>query len=201
MNNTLVSLLSGRWAAVRSAVISWILGLPESSIITVSAVTPADVIRPKETESILGGKLLKISRVQGIAGKSVSYSSAVNRRLEKAGLPETFEAAPRKWGSRIENTAIVEHKGNLYLEIIALRCLSTVYVIAGPNGNRIVRKNQIERFLRPVAESARQSEAGLEEKQVILRDYRIDRIREIRGNRGAIVMRQPFTEAVAAAIS
>jgi len=63
---------------------------------------------------------------------SNGYSNMVKRRLEKEGKdPVSFNLSPRKWGTRIPNLPIVEHKGAQYLEVIYLKSGRTAYTLDG----------------------------------------------------------------------
>jgi hypothetical protein len=47
-----------------------------------------------------------------------SYESMVNKRLSEEGKEVGFEAGALPWGTKIENTACIEHKGSYYLQTI-----------------------------------------------------------------------------------
>ena len=47
-----------------------------------------------------------------------SYEVMVNKRRKEEGLEGVFEAGKLTWGTKIENTACIEHKGNYYLQTI-----------------------------------------------------------------------------------
>lgn len=47
-----------------------------------------------------------------------AYENMVNRRLTLEGKPAEFKVSKRSWGTRIENTPVIEHKGNEYLSTI-----------------------------------------------------------------------------------
>jgi len=65
------------------------------------------------------GHLIKISRVNGVIGWR--YSSAVKRQLEREGKPDAFRAFPRVWGQRVNDTPLVVHINedgcHFYLEV------------------------------------------------------------------------------------
>lgn len=181
-------------------VIQFFLGLDGATIVSLSALTRADVVKPKATYAALGGELLKLSRFQGKMGNGVNYATTVNHRLKKEGKTPDFIAQPRKWGERIKGTPFVSHKGKLYVEIQPFRSLSTAYIVNG-EVPRIVRKEDIAQYLTPVRPSKLQADAGLTDHQVIVRDFRIDRLREIRAMGGAIVQRLTLQQAIANALS
>lgn len=63
---------------------------------------------------------------------SNSYDNMVKRRLEKEGKdPVSFKLSPRKWGTRVPNMPIVEHKGEQYLEVIFLKTGRSSYTLDG----------------------------------------------------------------------
>ena len=47
-----------------------------------------------------------------------SYGKMVNRRLELEGKEADFEAGKLPWGNRVEGTAVIEHKGQFYVQVI-----------------------------------------------------------------------------------
>lgn len=62
---------------------------------------------------------------------SNAYENMVNRRLQKEGMLPSFTVGPRAWGTRIENTPFVVHKGDLYLEVIFLKAGEVTYLVDG----------------------------------------------------------------------
>jgi hypothetical protein len=47
-----------------------------------------------------------------------SYAKMVNRRLEAEGKEANFEAGKLPWGNRVQGTAVIEHKGQFYVQVI-----------------------------------------------------------------------------------
>lgn len=63
---------------------------------------------------------------------SNGYENMVKRRLEKEGKnPESFSLGKRTWGTRVEGTPVVEHKGQEYLEVIFLKSGEVSYELDG----------------------------------------------------------------------
>lgn len=60
------------------------------------------------------GDVIKAANVSGLLG--TSYTSSMNRSLAKDGFEADFQAQPRKWGTRISGTPLIEHKGKTYVE-------------------------------------------------------------------------------------
>ena len=64
--------------------------------------------------------------------KSNAYDNMVKRRLLAEGKdPDLFSLSPRQWGTRLQGTPLVEHKGALYLEVIFLANGTTTYTLDG----------------------------------------------------------------------
>ncbi len=56
----------------------------------------------------------------------------VKRRLKKEGKdPGDFQLSARAWGTRIPNTAFVEHKGQFYVEVIFIKAGAVMYELDG----------------------------------------------------------------------
>lgn len=47
-----------------------------------------------------------------------AYESMVNRRLEQMGKPADFKVGKLPWGTKVENTAVIEHGPTRYLQLI-----------------------------------------------------------------------------------
>lgn len=100
---------------------------------------------------------------------SHGYDNMVKRRLEKEGKnPELFTLSPRKWGTRIPNLPIVEHKGAQYLEVIFLKAGRTSYTLDG----QPIDKDSIEGLKDSPVEG---TQGGLNDK-VIIRTFKLDSI-------------------------
>ena len=114
--------------------------------------------------------LFKISRVNGMV--NWNYANSVNRQLGREGQPATFAAEPRKWGTRLQGLPFVVHTKDgglrLYLEMKVERSLDYHYEDA--NGNPI-DKDMVNPWLKPKGKSRQNVE-----KEVMLRDYRMDHI-------------------------
>jgi len=138
-------------------------------------------------QSLTGGKknpmkgnVIKRSKGHNLAlftnNNSNGYENMVNKRLIAEGKdPETFELQPRTWGERIENTPLILHKNQYYLEVIFIKSGNVDYLY---NGNEI-KKNDIEGFPTPKTPSG---QGGLN-KQVQIRTFKIDSITHIKMNK------------------
>ena len=100
------------------------------------------------------------------------YAAMVQRRLEAEGKETTFTLSPRRWGSRVPNMPIVEHKGAQYLEVIFLKTGVSTYTLDG----QAIDKADIEGLKDSAPEG---TQAGLNNK-VIIRTFKLDSITRLR---------------------
>jgi hypothetical protein len=104
-----------------------------------------------------------------------SYNLMVKRRLiQENKNPDSFVVGVRAWGSRVPNLPLVEHNGQLYLEVIFLRAGTVEYFLDGVviNPANIIG-------LKDVSKSS--DHQGLDNK-VIVRDYKESSIMALRIN-------------------
>ena len=155
--------------------ISGIKGVTFASIVTES------IPDMRKTDNPFFGKVKKTSRFVAIIG-NWSYENSVKNQFEREGLDvQDIEIKPRKWGSRIRGTSIVEHKGSYYLEAKIEKYLESHYF--DDNGNTI-DKQLLTPYLKTRSdESSTQSDL---EKKVILRDIKFESIKEITFNHETI---------------
>lgn len=129
------------------------------------------------------GRIKKIvtgSSVMTFSNQSSNgYSNMVARRLEAEGKdPEAFTLHPRKWGERVPNMPVVEHKGKQYLEVIFLKSGKVAYTLDGEP----IEKADIEGLKASRVEG---DQGGLDDK-VIIRDYNFDSLDTVRINGDSI---------------
>lgn len=114
--------------------------------------------------------------------KSNGYENMVRRRLLAEGKdPDTFELKPRKWGTRIPETPIIEHikmgdNGKQFIE----RYLEVIFLKAGTSQLLVDGKPYTGEI--PGLEEDTEdplSQGGLDNK-VIIRTYKCDSIKKIR---------------------
>ncbi len=115
-----------------------------------------------------------------------TYQGAVNgRRAKQDGLGyQNFESSGRRWGQRLtrlgsarakgKRASIVEHGGQLYLDVQKVRGLSVTYIDL--RTNHLIPSREVIPFLVQEQESNTQQLA----KQVQWRDYALSNIRELR---------------------
>lgn len=102
------------------------------------------------------------------------YKNMVNRRLEAEGKPATFEPAALPWGTRIDDSPLIEHNGKFYIQMIFQKGGESTYYL----DNKVINKADIEGFPEPTQGPGR---TGLEDgNEPIVRTFALDSIREIR---------------------
>lgn len=100
-----------------------------------------------------------------------AYQNMVNKRLEAEGKAKDFEVGPRQWGIRIKNTPFVEHKGEMYLEVIFLRNGDTQYK---KNGSPILKS-----LINGLAVAQEEGEQGGLDNKVIIRTFKLANIKAV----------------------
>ena len=151
-------------------------GLNGASFIGIDTVTNVKLKGGKKND--MQGRITKVvtmSSVMIFSNKnSNGYSNMVKRRLEQEGKDfESFEVKPRVWGQRIENTPLVLHKDEYYLEVIFLKSGKVEYKLDG----QPIEKNNIV----GLSEKREGTQGGLNNK-VIIRTYKVSSITGIRIN-------------------
>lgn len=126
------------------------------------------------------GRVIKVTEgantmIVSASDKS-AYESMVRRRMEAEGKDaSTFELQPRKWGSRIENTPLIEHNGKYYLECFFMNPGKSKYYLDDVE----IAKDDIEGL--PEVKVSEESQGGIENK-VVIRTFSLDSIDRIRMN-------------------
>ena len=85
-----------------------------------------------------------------------------------------MEVQERRWGQRIPKTTMVEHNGSFYLEAKIVNVKETAYF---NNGVEIDAEE-----LKPFLYVRKQSKTQGVEKPVVLRDFKMSSIRELKLN-------------------
>lgn len=122
------------------------------------------------------GKVTKVCR--GSVQLNYTYENAVNNRIEKEGKEANFEAESLPWGKWFIPNLLIEHKGDFYLRYYAHKKsgFETKYFVDG----RAATAAEIEviKAYKAAKSSAskRQSDAGLDDNQVIARCVKVGNI-------------------------
>ncbi len=123
-------------------------------------------------------RTVKIARVNGVI--NWRYSSAVNKQLLREGKPDAFKAYPRTWGQRVNYTPLVvnitdDGETHFYLEVKRERIDAGYF---DTETAERVPESELKKWLKPDQESRQGTD-----KEIILRDYRLDHILELRMQR------------------
>lgn len=72
------------------------------------------------------GLVRKVSTAQVTLGGTGIYAF---RKVQEGEFQSTNDVQPRKWGTRVENTCVVEHKGARYIEFLVDGKPKTTYYL------------------------------------------------------------------------
>jgi len=138
--------------------------------------THTDVALTGGQKNPMQGRVTKRMRgatVMSFQNKNFSaYEAMVHRRLAAEGKdPAKFELGERAWGVRIPNMPIVEHKGEYYLEVIAMSPGIITYELDG---------NPIDASAIIGLKSQSAGEQGGLENKVIIRTFKAESIVALR---------------------
>ena len=124
-------------------------------------------LQGKVTKRTIGANVMVFQNINGSG-----YGKMVARRLAKEGKdPASFELQPRKWGQRIEGTPFIEHKGQVYVEVIFLSAGVSQHLVDGV----VVDPSTIDGMPGTKEESV---QGGLDNK-VIIRTYKANSIKRV----------------------
>ena len=127
----------------------------------------------KTTPELLPGapNVVKVSKVLVIV--HWNYANSVNNQRVRDGLAPDFKPQPRKWGNRLDDSALVFHtnkktgEGRYYLETKVEKSLETHYFDTATGAE--VPADIVKPFLKP-----RKPDNG-----IIIRDYPLDTIESL----------------------
>ena len=103
------------------------------------------------------------------------YANSVNNALAKEGKTADFVPSERAWGQKIKGTCLVEHKGAYYLECRFMNDTKPEYFLDGKPST----KETFSAFMTEKTATGNAEHQGLE-KEIILRDYKLASIAEIK---------------------
>jgi hypothetical protein len=128
--------------------------------------------RAKKTDNPFPQKIV-LKESQLLVNVGFQYSNSLDNQAKREHKEIDFQIQPRKWGTRIKGTSLVEHKGNYYLETKVEKVYSTRYVDI--DGNEL-NKEDVLPFLPKKRESSTQDEL---EKKIYLRDFKLSSIKRL----------------------
>ena len=123
------------------------------------------------------GRVAKLNaglRVQMFTNQTKNaYEAMVNRRRQAEGNAEPFKVAPLQWGRHIPGTPYIEHKGNLYIQVICHNAGEVTYLLDGKE----TPKELIQGLPLPQGSGRQELE---DENKVTVRTFKLDSIRAVR---------------------
>lgn len=142
--------------------------------------TPATIVAETEykmnkTNNPYHGEVTKMTTANVFI--NFNYQNSVNRVRAKEGNEEVFEAHKRMWGERVPGTPLIMHKGAFYLEVRFLgedKTRSGLFHQGRPIDRSLLSAWVTEK------KSAAEHQGVSEENEVIMRDFKLENIREIR---------------------
>lgn len=152
---------------------SRLFGLSKATAVGMTAVTVPEM-RAKENPFF--GRVVKVSRVNGFI--NWRYARTVNRQRTREDKTPDFAAVPRSWGHRVKGTPLValvtaEGQTLLYLEIkVQMRSTDFRDRVTG----ELIGLRDVKPYLIPPAKAVRQQI----DRDIVLRDFRLDHIAELR---------------------
>lgn len=148
-----------------------------SSIINITTATTLPLSGGKNNPML--GRVKKVTEGTSVMvfqnKKTNGYAAMVQRRLNKEGKNVEFTLSPRKWGTRVPDSPVVEHGDERYLEVIVLKTGAVHYELDG----KVIAPAAIQ-GMKPEPEKAEQG--GLDDK-VIIKAYNFDSITVISINK------------------
>jgi len=150
------------------SVLKFFLNFKGHSLIGLTILTDARLLKRGNPY----GKVLKKTRL--LANIGFHYSNSLDNQAKREGKEIDFQVKPRQWGKRLDNCALVEHKGKHYLECKVEKTFEVNYFLE--NGAPI-EKSAIQEFFPKRSESSTQDEL---DKKVILRDIKLENILSMR---------------------
>jgi len=131
------------------------------------------------------GVITKTVRAVGFVG--ADYETSVQNQTLAAGVKNPdFQADSLPWGEWLVPSKVIQHKGKLYLRTQTTagmrRTVSARVLAYRDDKGRFIARDEAQKFLPPVRESAKQADAGLEgaKAQVWVRTYAFDSLERIR---------------------
>jgi hypothetical protein len=145
------------------------------ALMAITGPTPATFlaetdVNMNKTANPYHGQIKKVQKSNVFI--NFKYENSVNKALAKEGKEADFEAQPRKWGVRVAGTPLILFKDKYYLEA---RFLNNEPKVEYFHEGKIIEKALFEQFIPEKKSSGNQ---GLE-NEVIIRDFKIEGIKEI----------------------
>ena len=137
----------------------------------IKLTTMSDVKLTGGKKNPLQGKVTKVTEGATVnLMDGTTYGEVVKEQMVKEGKdPNDFKINERPWGIRVDNTPLIKHNDQYYLETMHLSGGTTTYMVEGNPTN----KDDIEGL--PVTKVSESSQGGIDNK-VIIRTHKLESI-------------------------
>jgi hypothetical protein len=143
------------------------------------------VPKMKKRSNPFFGRVLKISYITAFI--NCRYSRTVNLQRVREAQPANFRARERAWGSKLEKRPLVEHDDQYYFEVKLQARKSQLRLT---ETGEVIPPETIKPFIAPLKKNPRQRL----NREVILRDFRVDHVAELRINGEVWRVRRPWNQ-------
>ena len=157
-------------------------GIDRSQPVGMITVTVPDM---KKRSNPYFGRVVKISHIT--CWINTRYSRSVNLQRIREAKSADFRARERAWGSKIEKRPLVEHDDQYYFEVKLQTRKSQLRLV---ETGEVIPPETIKPFLAPLKKNPRQRL----NREVILRDFRVDHVAELRINGEVWRVRRPWNQ-------
>lgn len=114
-----------------------------------------------------------IKKIQDIrVAVNFNYVHEVNKQRLNEEKDMDFIPSSRKWGTRVDNTCLIEHKGQYYIECEYLEKKNEYYI---DDNRKLLTKGEIEQYL-PVQKGSSSQKL---DNPVRINTFKIENIKEI----------------------
>jgi hypothetical protein len=101
-----------------------------------------------------------------------NYQSTVNKQRMAEGKELDFTPKSRVWGTRIDDSCIIEHNGEMYIESRLIKKDAAYYI---DENRKMLSKDEIAPFMPAVSKSKNQDL----DTEVIINTFKVSNIKEV----------------------
>ena len=144
----------------------------------ISTPTPVEVVAVTNVEMKLTGNPYLGAMKRQVSNVVIgsNYAASVNMQRGMEGSEMNFQASKPVWGTKIPNSCLIEHKGNIYVEAEFLKVKETEFSWNGES----IRRESLEKYM--PKEYSSKSHQGVETREIIYRRFKLASIKEIKLN-------------------
>ena len=109
-------------------------------------------------------------------GSGSGYENMINRRLVDLGLDPSFRVQGLPWGTRVDDTPLIEHNGQTYLQTLLFRKGKEQYML----GEMDIPVSDIGLYGVKSPYAEKEGQAGLPaDKRVVIQTYNLSSLRRL----------------------